>query len=162
MRVDSSAKTSYSKARRGLLGQPAIRILNAPQRHGIMNVALSRTHHLLKALLMLFFAVLLFLPAACSQDETAIPIDMSVREEVAIIPEADQVLTYAYLPQFSHTVSFQRHHLLIRYLEAQTGLRIRQVFPDTFDEHMRMVGQGRCEGAKGFRPMTRGEVCRPP
>jgi phosphonate transport system substrate-binding protein len=107
-----------------------------------MNVALSRTHHLLKALLMLFFAVLLFLPAACSKDETAIPIDMSVREEVAIIPEADQVLTYAYLPQFSHTVSFQRHHLLIRYLEAQTGLRIRQVFPDTFDEHMRMVGQG--------------------
>jgi len=80
--------------------------------------------------------------SACSRDETAVPIDLTVREEVAILPEAEQVLTYAYLPQFSHTVSFQRHHLLIRYLEDQTGLRIRQVFPDTFDEHMRMVGQG--------------------
>jgi len=85
---------------------------------------------------------LILASTACSRDETAYPIDMSVREEVAMAPEADQVLTYAYLPQFSHTVSFQRHHLLIRYLEAQTGLRIRQVFPDTFDEHMRMVGQG--------------------
>lgn len=82
------------------------------------------------------------LSTACSRDETAHPIDMSVREDVAILPETEQVLTYAYLPQFSHTVSFQRHHLLIRYLEAQTGLRIRQVFPDTFDEHMRNVGQG--------------------
>ena len=80
--------------------------------------------------------------AACSSEETAVPIDLTIREEVAMPPETGQVLTYAYLPQFSHTVSFQRHHLLIRYLEEQTGLRIRQVFPDTFDEHMRMVGQG--------------------
>jgi phosphonate transport system substrate-binding protein len=91
-------------------------------------------------LVLLAAAGVLF--AGCSRDETAMPIDLSVREEVAVIPEADQVITYAYLPQFSHTVSFQRHHLLIRYLETQTGLRIRQVFPDTFDEHMRMVGQG--------------------
>ncbi len=85
---------------------------------------------------------LLLVMAACSRDETALPVDLSVREDVSIQPENEQVLTYAYLPQFSHTVSFQRHHLLIRYLEEQTGLRIRQVFPDTFDEHMRMVGQG--------------------
>ncbi len=82
------------------------------------------------------------MPTACSRDESAIPVDLSVREDVAIPNVAEQALTYAYLPQFSHTVSFQRHHLLIRYLEKQTGLRIRQVFPDTFDEHMRMVGQG--------------------
>jgi phosphonate transport system substrate-binding protein len=85
---------------------------------------------------------LILASTACSRDETAVPVDLSVREEVAVIPDQDQVLTYAYLPQFSHTVSFQRHHLLIRYLEDRTGLRIRQVFPDTFDEHMRMVGQG--------------------
>jgi phosphonate transport system substrate-binding protein len=99
----------------------------------------SRPCRVLAVLLVLTGSALL---AACSRDETAVPIDLSVREEVAILPDADQVLTYAYLPQFSHTVSFRRHHLLIRYLEAQTGLRIRQVFPDTFDEHMRMVGQG--------------------
>jgi len=94
---------------------------------------------------LLVLAGLFLLPAACSRDETAYPIDMSEREEVAMVPEAEKVLTYAYLPQFSHTVSFQRHHLLIRYLETQTGLRIRQVFPDTFDEHMRNVGQGRID-----------------
>lgn len=91
---------------------------------------------------LILIALVALQAAGCSRDETAVPVDLSLREEVAVIPEADQVLTYAYLPQFSHTVSFQRHHLLIRYLEAQTGLRIRQVFPDTFDEHMRMVGQG--------------------
>ena len=96
----------------------------------------------LSGALQLICVGLILASTACSRDETAQPIDMSVREDVAILPEAEQVLTYAYLPQFSHTVSFQRHHLLIRYLEAQTGLRIRQVFPDTFDEHMRMVGQG--------------------
>ncbi|MGD9332421.1 MAG: phosphate/phosphite/phosphonate ABC transporter substrate-binding protein [Desulfobacterales bacterium] len=79
---------------------------------------------------------------ACSGEETALPIDMSIREDVALLPATGQVLKYAYLPQFSHAVSFQRHHLLIRHIEKQTGLRIRQVFPDTFDEHMRMVGQG--------------------
>ena len=99
----------------------------------------SRMCRGLAVLLILTGSTLL---AACSRDDTAMPIDLSVREEVAVLPEADQVLTYAYLPQFSHTVSFQRHHLLIRYLEAHTGLLIRQVFPDTFDEHMRMVGQG--------------------
>ena len=103
--------------------------------------ALVRRRRLRRASLLVFVGLFL-LPTACSRDETAYPIDMSVREEVAMAPEAEQVLTYAYLPQFSHTVSFQRHHLLIRHLEAQTGLRIRQVFPDTFDEHMRNVGQG--------------------
>jgi phosphonate transport system substrate-binding protein len=107
-----------------------------------MSTALFRPSSLLLTLRVLLCLGAVLLPAGCSRDESAVPIDMSVREEVAVIPEADQVLTYAYLPQFSHTVSFQRHHLLIRYLESQTGLRIRQVFPDTFDEHMRMVGQG--------------------
>ena len=95
-----------------------------------------------RSALRVLLTMLFFLPAACSRDETAHPIDLSVREDVAVLPAAEQVLRYAYLPQFSHTVSFERHHLLIRYLEEQTGLRIRQVFPDTFDEHMRMVGQG--------------------
>jgi len=97
---------------------------------------------LLSGTLQFICVGLILASTACSRDETARPIDMAVREDVAVLPEAEQVLTYAYLPQFSHTVSFQRHHLMIRYLEAQTGLRIRQVFPDTFDEHMRMVGQG--------------------
>ena len=77
------------------------------------------------ALLLLVLSAVALL-AACSSEETAVPIDLTIREEVAMPPEADQVLTYAYLPQFSHTVSFQRHHLLIRYLDA-TCLQLSEV-----------------------------------
>lgn len=110
--------------------------------HPTIAPAVARRGGLPTAVLLTLLAGTLLFSAGCSREETAIPVDLSVREEVAILPAADQVLTYAYLPQFSHTVSFQRHHLLIRYLVEQTGLHIRQVFPDTFDEHMRMVGQG--------------------
>ncbi|MDP3430940.1 MAG: phosphate/phosphite/phosphonate ABC transporter substrate-binding protein, partial [Desulfomicrobium sp.] len=49
---------------------------------------------------------------------------------------------YAYLPQYSHSVSFERHRRLLEYLRHKTGLSIRQVFPDTFAEHIKMVERG--------------------
>lgn len=86
-------------------------------------------------------ALLLCGLAACSQEEPPLQVDLSERESVRM--EAEQnVVTYAYLPQYSHTVSYKRHHLLVEYLRAETGLNIRQVFPDTFDQHMKMVGRG--------------------
>jgi phosphonate transport system substrate-binding protein len=87
---------------------------------------------------------LLLLLAACSREEPAVRVDLSVREEVAVRPDA-QALTYAYLPQFAHSVSYQRHHRLVEYLQERTGLAIRQVFPDTFDQHMRMVAEGKID-----------------
>jgi len=84
---------------------------------------------------------LLLLLTACSREEQVIRVDLSVREPIRLQSELDTI-TYAYLPQYSHTVSYQRHHLLIDYLCAETGLRIRQVFPEDFDQHMRMVGRG--------------------
>jgi len=79
--------------------------------------------------------------AACSQEEPALRVDLTRRQEtVAPTPEAG--ITYAYLPQYSHTTSYQRHHLLVEYLARATGLPMRQVFPNTFDEHMKMVVQG--------------------
>ncbi|MBL0714086.1 MAG: phosphate/phosphite/phosphonate ABC transporter substrate-binding protein [Desulfosarcina sp.] len=92
------------------------------------------------ALLLFFLAGL-----ACSRDETSRRIDFSQREDVTIVQEEAGRLTYAYLPQFSHAVSFQRHYRLVRYLREQTGLDLEQIFPDTFDEHMRMVGQGKID-----------------
>jgi phosphonate transport system substrate-binding protein len=82
--------------------------------------------------------------AACTDNESVVPVDISIRKEVSVRldPEA---ITYAYLPQFSHSVSFQRHHPMIRYLSGATGRKYRQIFPDTFDEHMRMVGQGKID-----------------
>jgi phosphate/phosphite/phosphonate ABC transporter binding protein len=77
----------------------------------------------------------------CGNDEPVKTIDLSKRGEVTV-DRPDQAITYAYLPQYAHTVSYERHHLVIEYLSRVTGLTIRQVFPDTFDEHMHMVGRG--------------------
>ncbi|MFZ5448787.1 MAG: phosphate/phosphite/phosphonate ABC transporter substrate-binding protein [Thermodesulfobacteriota bacterium] len=77
----------------------------------------------------------------CGEEEPVKRIDLSQREEVTVY-RPDNAITYAYLPQYAHTVSYERHHLVIDYLSRVTGLTIRQVFPDTFDEHMNMVGRG--------------------
>ncbi|OEU68758.1 MAG: phosphonate ABC transporter substrate-binding protein [Desulfovibrio sp. S3730MH75] len=91
-------------------------------------------------------AVLLLLGAAfyfrgLGLDENIVKVDMSVREEINE-PDPEPAITYAYLPQYSHKVSYQRHNRLIEYLAHETGLSIRQVFPDTFEEHRRMVEKG--------------------
>jgi phosphonate transport system substrate-binding protein len=77
----------------------------------------------------------------CGEDEPVKKIDLKEREEVTVY-RPEKAITYAYLPQYSHTVSYERHHAVIEYLNRVTGLTIRQVFPDTFDEHMNMVGRG--------------------
>ena len=99
----------------------------------------------LRATLLLCLTLGAALLGACSGEEPALPVDFSQREDIAVREDGAQVLTYAYLPQFSHSVSFQRHNRLVRYLRLATGLNIKQVFPDTFDEHMRMVGQGKID-----------------
>ncbi|MBW2320231.1 MAG: phosphate/phosphite/phosphonate ABC transporter substrate-binding protein [Deltaproteobacteria bacterium] len=88
--------------------------------------------------------ICLFLSVGCGQDEPAIKVDLSKKEQVSLKEETD-VITYAYLPQYSHTVSYQRHHLLVEFLRKETGLNIKQIFPDTFDQHMTMVGQGKID-----------------
>ena len=92
------------------------------------------------ALLALLAFVLAAAPG-CGPDEEPIPVDMSRREEP--VPAAPKRgLTYAYLPQYAHAVSYQRHRLLVEYLSKAVGMPIRQVFPDTFDEHVKMVARG--------------------
>lgn len=87
---------------------------------------------------------LLLLCAACSESEPALRVDLSKREET-VAPAPSAGITYAYLPQYSHTTSYKRHHLLVEYLAKATGLPMRQVFPDTFDEHVKMVAQGQID-----------------
>ena len=88
--------------------------------------------------------ICLFLSVGCSQEQPAQKIDLSKREQV-ILREEENIITYAYLPQYSHTVSYRRHHLLVEYLRKETGLNIKQIFPDTFNKHIKMVGQGRID-----------------
>jgi len=79
--------------------------------------------------------------AGCGEDEPVVLIDLSKRE-VLTAPQRQEAITYAYLPQYSHTISFQRHRALLQYLRQVTGLPLRQIFPDTFDEHIAMVERG--------------------
>ena len=88
--------------------------------------------------------ICLFLSIGCNQEEPANRVDLSKKEQLGRKEEAN-LITYAYLPQYSHTVSYQRHHLLVEYLRKETGLNIRQVFPETFNKHMEMVGLGKVD-----------------
>ncbi|MBI9083483.1 MAG: phosphate/phosphite/phosphonate ABC transporter substrate-binding protein [Desulfobacterales bacterium] len=88
--------------------------------------------------------VLCVLAVGCDSSEPAYKVDLSQRETPRIQQET-QSITYAYLPQYSHSVSYQKHHRLVDYLARTTGLKIRQIFPDTFDGHMKMVGQGKID-----------------
>lgn len=88
----------------------------------------------------LLFLLLACLPA-CSEDEPVVRVDMSRVESVAP-PGTTEAITYAYLPQYSHSVSFERHRRLLEYLRHKTGLSLRQIFPNTFAEHIKMVERG--------------------
>jgi len=95
----------------------------------------------LTSLFLLLIALLLF---SCGEGEEAIKVSLDKREEIAFRPQSPAI-TYAYLPQYSNTESFQRHHRLVEYLAEQTGLPMRQVFPDTFAHHLSMFGQGKID-----------------
>ncbi|MBF0482148.1 MAG: phosphate/phosphite/phosphonate ABC transporter substrate-binding protein [Desulfovibrionaceae bacterium] len=74
-------------------------------------------------------------------DQAPVPVDLSRRIEIHPQEKSGEI-TYAYLPQYSHRVSLERQRQLVEYLSRAVGLRIRQVFPGTFDEHIKLVGQG--------------------
>ena len=100
---------------------------------------MQKLKYILPAVLLLIGIALYFFGSA--PKEKVVQVDMSVREEIRV-PEPAPAITYAYLPQYSHRVSYLRHNQLIEYLSRVTGLSIRQVFPDTFEEHRRMVESG--------------------
>ena len=86
-------------------------------------------------------SVLLF---SCGESEEPVRVSLDKRQEITFRPQLPAI-TYAYLPQYSHTESFQRHNRLVEYLSEQTGLPMRQVFPETFDNYINMFGQGKID-----------------
>ncbi len=109
-----------------------------------------------RRLLLLAAVMLAVLLSGCDQGEEPIKVDLSKRQETQTRQEMDS-LTYAYLPQYSHRVSFARHHLLVEYLAAETGLPVRQVFPDSFAQHVEMVGKGEID-ISFSNPMVYAEI----
>ena len=88
-----------------------------------------------------WIGIAIVLLCACDGGEPAFKVDLSIRETPRMQMDATSI-TYAYLPQYAHAVSYQKHRRLVAYLAEATGLNIRQVFPDTFDAHLKMAGQG--------------------
>lgn len=99
--------------------------------------------HIVTAVFATFMLLGLALLQACS-DEQVTYVDLSEREQTSLAKDED-VITYAYLPQYSHTISYKRHRLLVEYLRKETGLPLHQIFPDTFDEHLKMVERGKID-----------------
>ena len=81
---------------------------------------------------------------SCRKSEDPVKVSLDKRQEITFMKQLPAI-TYAYLPQYSNTESFQRHHRLVEYLSDQTGLPIRQVFPETFDNYISMFGQGKID-----------------
>jgi phosphonate transport system substrate-binding protein len=110
-----------------------------------MNKYIKKNHiFIYKLILISFTGFSLLLSSACSRDES--PIKVNLNEKMHIRPKAESnIITYAYLPQYSHTTSYKRHHQIIKYLRTKTGLNIKQIFPDTFDQHMSMVETGKVD-----------------
>ena len=100
--------------------------------------------HKISVLCLIILVLTLGFLFSCGEDETPVKVSLEKREEISIRPQP-AALTYAYLPQYSHTESFQRHNRLVEYLSQETGLSIRQVFPDTFDDHINKFGQGKID-----------------
>ncbi|NLI32899.1 MAG: phosphate/phosphite/phosphonate ABC transporter substrate-binding protein [Deltaproteobacteria bacterium] len=94
-------------------------------------------------LFAIILLVLLF-HAGCSEREAPVEVDLTKREDIGFEQDPNTI-TYAYLPQYFHRVSFERHNPIVQHLRKETGLPIRQVFPDSFDDFMKMVGQGKID-----------------
>jgi len=69
----------------------------------------------------------LLLVPACDPGEPARKVDLSKRKQIQTQRVFDS-LTYACLPQYSHRVSYARHHRLVAYLSEKTELPIYQIF----------------------------------
>ncbi len=100
--------------------------------------------HIPRSAVFLLLLIPVFSLSSCRQGEEPVKVSLDKRQEISFRPQLPAI-TYAYLPQYSNTESFQRHHRLVEYLAEQTGLPIRQVFPETFDNYISMFGQGKID-----------------
>ena len=94
-------------------------------------------------LFILATLMLLLLPS-CGDEPPPLRVNMALRQEIPLMTPSRE-LTYAYLPQYTPAVSFKRQHLIVEHIAQSIGLPVRQVFPESFADHMTMFGQGRID-----------------
>lgn len=87
---------------------------------------------------------MIILASGCAE-EKQIFVDFNKKTDLPSQKPQRVSIKYAYLPQYSHAVSYERHNQLIEYLRAETGLNIEQVFPESFNEHISMIGEGKID-----------------
>lgn len=104
-------------------------------------VSLTRARFTTRLCACVLLLLMVLVGSGCGEGESIVRVDLTKREKI-VAPRLKEAITYAYLPQYSHTISFQRHRALLKYLRTVTGLPLRQIFPDTFDEHIKMVERG--------------------
>lgn len=68
-------------------------------------------------------------------------VDLTQREFLSMSRSADAI-TYAVLPQYSRLTTYENNADFVEYLQKATGLRVVQVFPANFQEHLRMLKRG--------------------
>jgi len=56
-------------------------------------------------------------------------------------------VTFAMLPQMSNVALFKAWKPILEYLEKETGLKFKQVFPKNFAEHIKMCKEGKIDFA---------------
>lgn len=91
-----------------------------------------------------FFFIICLVLFSCRESNKPISVSLDKRQVIILRPPAPAV-TYAYLPQYSNTESFRRHHQLVEYLSRETGIPLRQVFPESFNNYISMFGQGQID-----------------
>lgn len=105
-----------------------------------LQLIVSYTIKCIMKIICIIIIMLMPILSGCD-NEPSIKVDLSKR----IIIEPQKIkptLTYAYLPQYSHETSFERHTLLVDYLQKTLSQPIQQIFPDTFMSFFQMVQHG--------------------
>ncbi len=95
--------------------------------------------------ILLFFlglAVMLFLVALPWIDLNKPRVVNLAQREFMGMSRPNDAITYAVLPQYSRLVTYEKNADFVEYLHKITGLRVVQVFPASFQEHLKMLKRG--------------------
>jgi len=66
---------------------------------------------------------------------------------LSLSANAAEEVTFAMLPQMADAAVFKKWRPLLKYLEKETKIKFKQVFPKNFDEHVQLCREGKVDFA---------------